>query len=60
LGNKGGSPDSRLEIGAIKVIAGRFTVVPLDHKWPGLLTEWFGKPDRAAEVLRPFFRSYDQ
>jgi beta-galactosidase len=59
-GNKGSNPDAPLKADAIKQITGKFTLIPLDAKWPALLTQWFGQPSQPVEVQHPFYQSYDQ
>ena len=51
---------SRLKAESIKVIAGKFKLLPLSAGWPESLTKWFGSPGERVETRKPFFRSYDQ
>ena len=60
VGNKATSPETMVDAARTPRIAGSFTLVPLDDAWPAPLTRWFGKPAAAADMLRPFYRSYDQ
>jgi beta-galactosidase len=60
LGNKGTSPETTVDAAKTGRVAGSFTLVPLDDEWPAALVRWFGKPSPARDVLRPFYRSYDQ
>ncbi len=60
LGNKGWLPETLVDVAKTPHLAGSFTLVPLDDKWPAALTRWFGKPAAARKVFRPFYHSYDQ
>jgi beta-galactosidase len=59
-GNKGVGPESPVNADKIERITGHFTLVPLGPEWPEPLLRWFGAPDLAVPVLKPFYRSYDQ
>jgi beta-galactosidase len=59
-GNKGGTPELSFKAEDVKHIAGKFTLLPLDPKWPAAVSRWFGKPGQTVPVLQPFYRSYDQ
>ncbi|MFV0338971.1 MAG: hypothetical protein ACK5LK_12105, partial [Chthoniobacterales bacterium] len=60
LGNKIGAAETIIESAKIECIAGSFTLVPLDSKWPTALARWFGKPTPAKDIWKPFYHSYDQ
>ena len=51
---------SRIKAESIKVVAGKFRLLPLGAGWPEPLTRWFGLPGERVETRKPFFRSYDQ
>lgn len=59
-GNKGGTPELSFKAEDLKHIAGKFTLTPLEAKWPAAVSRWFGKPGATVPVLHPFYRSYDQ
>ena len=60
LGNKGTQPETIVALDAGANISGRFVVLPLGGAWPRALQDWLGAPGAAAEVVQPFFHSYDQ
>lgn len=60
LGNKGRPPETTVSLNKDLRIAGAFTLVPLDERWPAPLVRWFGKPAAAKQIFKPYFHSYDQ
>lgn len=59
-GNKGGTPDNSIKGSSLKQVAGEFTLLPLANKWPAALNRWFSSTAGAADLQKPFLRSYDQ
>jgi beta-galactosidase len=59
-GNKGVGPETAINAEYVKKLAGSFTLLPLDSRWPAALKRWFGVPNEPAKAFRPFYRSYDQ
>jgi beta-galactosidase len=60
LGNKGTSPEISVPLEKTAHVAGSFTLVPLQDRWPQELLSRFGKPAPAKQVFQPFLDSYDQ
>jgi beta-galactosidase len=59
-GNKNVFPETRLDAGAVKSIAGKFTLLPLAAGWPPSIQRWFATLAGPGSTEKPFIRSYDQ
>lgn len=58
--NKFGLPEKLYDLQEIKKIAGKFTIIPFQGKWPATINQYFGTTDSKIKPFQPFFNSYDQ
>ncbi len=59
-GTKFALPDTAIKAETTTHVAGKFTLITVESKWPAQLAAWFGPATAPAKIFQPYFHSYDQ